>query len=285
MAFNRSTLRRMCLIPLVLLVASCGADHHQTKAVEPMLSRSSTSLKDKMLELCKEANIRTEEPTLTDMPFLMATCLSPDSKSQDFDPERPISFSDVDSRSLQFSTISDQLTVNKKSLRMYLRSQTWLQKSSTMTLARLAKKLDSGTGVDASSMECGDFTRKAYFAIRGRPTIAEDFSSAALSGFLLNLKKFNNVVDICNPIDIKIQRIGRSFLISAYTTEAANVETTLLKRGKALIFLIPHANDVYMEVIINADLYSFGVDRLMFDSALPMVGTGISKIVKYLLES
>lgn len=263
----------------------CGAEHHQMKAVEPMLNQPSLSLKEKMLELCSVAYKREQEPTFTDMPFLMATCLSPDTKSHNFDPEKPTIFSDVDSRSFQFSTLAEQLSNEKKSLRVYLRSQTWLQKSSTMTLAKLARKLEAGNGIDASKMQCGDFQQKAYFAMNGRPEIAKDFSQASLSGFLLNLKKFNKVVDICNPIDVKIQRIGRSFLISAYTTEASPITASLIKKGKALIFLIPHANDVYMEVLINAELYSFGVDRLMFDSALPMVGTGITKIVKYLIDS
>ncbi len=274
------------IAPTVLVFAfSCGAPLESADEVSGIF-QSTQTLGDKMTELCAKMGNRQQEPNLSGLEFDANECASAGYQSQDLVGLREIAFASISSKDSNLNATADQ---GEGSFNLRTRVELWLNRPLlrlvSIILPSLKDKSDSVLNGGGSAVQNQDNT-KFKIKILEKPVFDKE-SYLLVTQFELESKKSDNgLIDVRNRFTLRGELVDKKFLFATVTTnEDQPVESSLLKKAKIAVFVIPHAKDIYIDIVSNVEFHSFGVDEVMKREIIKIFGKAMKSIPELLNQA
>jgi len=271
---------------LCIGIVSCGAPLKNADEVEAMFSET-RELSDKVTTLCNALNARTEAPTLNNLRNQNEMCSNPATNYanyRDLGVDEGLEFSSVSSSSDVSSGIQDDDAL----FSVQTTSELFLNRSIlslAITLLNSLEKKAKGT-VEDNKGQSESKDKKFQIDFIGKPVFNKKEISFSMEFRMASSRAQNGQVDIDNRFIVSGRLLeNESIAIDVQTKEPGDVKNTIIRDGKIMIFIVPHAGDVYMEIATDMNYHSFGVDQVMKESILSTLGTGMKSLPELVLDA
>ncbi len=263
-------------LTLFFILLGCGAPVPSASDVDDLFSGSSASLDQKTVNLCDTLKGRDEPPSTKNLDLETAGCVLPGRAAVNYNTADKFYFTDFKS-----SDATDGETVHKA-----VRGQVWLNKN-LLDIASLVGKSMAHRG-DAKPGEI-KLPNSAAKALDGlvEPKIT------LLKAPELDIKelKFSMKLNIHvegailadHDIQFDGQVIDNMIAVTVQTTVDRPFEVSLLKNFKALVLVVPHAGDVYVDAFIDVNVNRLGLDSAVEKQISSFLATGLKSMVDGLM--
>jgi hypothetical protein len=273
---------------LALLVISlgqgCGAPTKEAKEGSSDF-QTVMNLSQKVGELCKTLEARNEAPNLSNMGLSGELCTDVDTNARDLDSigeDEELGFAAVRSDRKIFDSAPNNFGGLEALLNLQTRTELWLNRSLLGIVSTLLPQLKEKSDAPETTEEDAQFTIEKL----NEPFFDKDNMEFTLRFRLTSTRQQNGFLNISNVFDLNAKIFNNRYgAVSVETVEDAPLETSLVKTGKFLVIVVPHANDVYMDIITNLDLYSFNVDSIMKQKFLNVISNALKKIPEFLRDA
>lgn len=248
--FPTAALRAALLGVLCGLASACGAPVKSATDVAAIFSGDAVTLPAKLQGLCTLLRTRNQEPTLRNSVLTADGCNDAGAAAVNLQGLDRLLFLGLDNAQSQGTD---------KLIHFGLRSELWLNKGLLSIASSIATKLNARSGQDNKGvLSLPDGLGSAGGPIQFQVTVIEDpkIDKQTLSFSMKMNFKAAGIVDIDNNFAITAQLLDNKLAMHVKTTEDKPFETSLLKNAEALITVIPHAGDVYLDALIDANIFS-----------------------------
>lgn len=117
-----------------------------------------------------------------------------------------------------------------------------------------SKSLFAGGGATNSATGKADMNVK----VLGEPKFDPETFHFTLQLYIESLRAQNGAADIRNTFQIDGRLFDDKYIaVSIVTTEDADIKRSLINKGKFLILMVPHAQDIYIDVSLDLTFHSF----------------------------
>jgi hypothetical protein len=260
----------------------CGAPTKSAGDVAYLFSDDGRALEDKVQSLCDALADRNSPPTTDGMVFNLGSCGDDAGKSAvdlpkidrfhfvGFDPSQP--------------PAAEQL-IHKS-----VRAQVYLNKSllgfAQALSARMKEKEDGGnTGVLAlPETEAGKDGGLEAMVQREITIIEEPKLDVEELEFTMKIGlKMTGVVNIDNVIAVDGKLIDGAFGVTIRSGDDQPYEKSLIKNFSAVLLIVPHAGDVYMDLFVDLMAHNPGLGALFNTQLDSFLSTGLKAMIDGLL--
>ncbi len=285
------------LLSFALVASGCGAPLKSSDEVAPIFDKAK-SLSTKMQEICNIAISSQSEPNFNGIQFDRSNCDAAGTQSQDLKPNTEIVLAEVKTRrgnDLSVSTSNAQPAVASSStpasggsseIAVGTRLQIWLNRpllKMVQVLIPALKKRSDEMANDGSTATAQPEQSKFKIKVIGKPELDEAKMSLKLEFSIDSKKADNGTLDISNRFVVNGGLIDKKYIFATIATVSdQDVKNSLIKRGKILLFVIPHAKDIYVDVVSDMTFHSFGVDAAMQEQILKFLKKGLRMIPEFL---
>jgi hypothetical protein len=249
----------MILGSTYLLASSCGAPLKFASEVSGLFGSVQT-LPDKMTTLCSVMSERSSPPQFKDLSFAVSDCRTAGLGAQNITGAKEIFFAKQTDKKQEAKDGTSTYTAIS-------RLELWLNQPLLGLANGIIPKLkqqDQATPGQAPKFEAKPL---------GEVKFDQNSFEFAATYEVISTKQQNGVTDIRNVFQINGMLYDKSsFFMTVVTREDADVKESLIKNARIAVFAIPHASDVYIDIMSELTFHSFGVD--------PVVKAEINKTVK-----
>lgn len=262
------------LLVVAAIPFGCGAPTKKASDVVGMFQREPQKLREVASGLCEQLANATEAPSLRSVKLTSAQCMAVDEKPQELSQSKELEFVKIDQKKL----VSEQSNDPNPVLYVQTRGQVWLNHSMlglTQKLIRAIRDAEAnGTSailpnMNASAAE-SDILRLAFTEIQ--KTTLDDSGTRLNSAIELNGR---GAVTIQNVFVTEGRIFNDSIALEVNTREDSPFEKSLLKRMNAVVLIIPFGEDVYVDMVVDLHINSFGADRLVAEQVTYALAVGI----------
>ncbi len=252
----------------------CGAPTKKASDVVGMFQREPQKLREVASGLCEQLADATEAPSLRSVKLTLAQCMAVDEKPQELSQSKELEFVKIDQKKL----VSEQSNDSNPVLYVQTRGQVWLNHSMlglTQKLIRAIRNAEvNGTSailphMNASAAE-SDILRLGFTEIK--KTTIDESGTRLNSAIELNGR---GAVTIQNVFVTEGRIFNDSIALEVNTREDSPFEKSLLKRMNAVVLIIPFGEDVYVDMVVDLHINSFGADRLVAEQVTYALAVGI----------
>ena len=74
-------------------------------------------------------------------------------------------------------------------------------------------------------------------------------------------------------------RPGNAIAVTVKSTQDQPFAKSLIKNFQAVLLIIPHASDLYMDLFVDVNIYSVGFDTLVKDKIKSFLSTGLKSMI------
>ncbi len=271
-----------------LAVSGCGARLKSADAVSSNFA-SAKSLGDKVGALCTTLRERKKPPYLADIDLADDACTRAGQQAQDVKTlvakNENIGFSAIRSDGEKFSTSTTGLG-GEQTQRLQTRVELWLNRSILgivrLLLPMLKDKSKGGLLGDSAAQDDEEFKIKVI----GEPEFdAKEFKFAATIE-LTSRKEDNGQVDISNRVKVTAQLFDKQYgAATVETTEDTPKEKSFIKSAKVLLLMVPHDQDIYLDIVTDITLHSFGVNEAVKNQFLTTLSKSFMQIPNLIDEA
>ena len=269
----------LSLAALAGIASACGAPVKSSTEVASIFSGDAVSLESKLTSLCSTLRERSAEPTLK------GSLLSPD--GCDGAGAAALNLQGLDR--FQFLGLDDGKKSTDKVIHFSLRAELWLNRSLIDLAGVVGTKLKAKNGQEnKGALKLPDGLGKAGGPLQFSVNIIDE-PKIDTETFHFSMKlnfKATGIVSVDNTMIVGAQMIDGKVAAHAKTTDDMPIEKSLLKNAEALVTVIPHANDIYVDALIDANIYSpLGVaDDLLKSQAEDMISGMLKPAIDSLLN-
>lgn len=262
------------LLVSVAIPFGCGAPTKKASDVVGMFQREPQKIREVASGLCEQLADATEAPSLRSVKLTLAQCMAVDEKPQELSQSKELEFVKIDQKRF----VSEQSNDPNPVLYVQTRGQVWLNHSMlrlTQKLIRAIRDAEAnGTSailpnMNASAAE-SDILRLSFTEIQ--KTTLDDSGTRLNSSIELNGR---GAVTIQNVFVTEGRIFNDSIALEVNTREDSPFEKSLLKRMNAVVLIIPFGDDVYVDMVVDLHINSFGADRLVAEQVTYALAVGI----------
>ena len=240
-------------------VSSCGAPLKFASEVSSLFTSVQT-LPDKMTALCSVMSERSSPPQFNDISFAVSDCRTAGLGAQNVTGAKEIFFAKQTEK-------KEEATDGTSTYTSISRLELWLNQPLLGLANGIIPKLkqqDQATAGPAPKFEAKPL---------GDVKFDQNSFEFAATYEVTSSKQQNGTIDIRNVFQINGMLYDKSSIfMTVVTREDADVKESLIKNGRIIVFAIPHASDVYLDIMSELTFHSFGVD--------PVVKAEINKTLK-----
>lgn len=264
---------------LFLLVFSsflhCGAPTKTAEDVAPIF-KNGQQLGLTFSKLCLELLNRNERPNLKESSLTFNDCGSAGQHAQNLSGLQEVDFAAFDSKRLQGESSG---APNLSHISM--RNQIWLNKSLLGIAAMLADAIEKGksqgSGTQTTPISSDNGLTNAKITVT-RPFRLD--KSTKRFDAQVNLQ-VDGAVKIFQDLDIVGQILGNNVAVNVTSIADQPIEKSLFKNVKMTALVVPFASDIYLDVVLDIDLHSVGVDSLI----VKQIKTAVTNLFKKGIDS
>ncbi len=272
---RRANLQLAALMAMTLpLLSSCGARLKSADQVSGIFSGSG-SLGNKVDRLCGTLRGRTVAPYLKDIGLSNDACAKAGEQAQDLKLSTNIGFSAIRSDGQKFSTSTTGFG-GEQTQRLQTRVELWLNRNILGIVSLLLPMLN-----DKSKLNSNQPAKEEDFAVKviGEPEFDAKEFKLKLQLELSSRKDQNGQVDIFNRVEVNAQLFDKKFgAATVETLEDTPKEKSFIKSARILVLMVPHAGDIYLDIVTDMTLHSFGVDEAVKEQFLKILSDLFKKI-------
>ena len=272
--FNALT-KYLALTAGLVAVTSCGAPNKSAGDVAHLFEGSSESLQSKENALCVALQARDTAPTVKGLNIDLAGCKDAGLAALDYKK--------VDS--FHFVGLDDDInSKDEKIIHRSVRSQIWLNKSllgfASAISNQMKKKAESGGNVgevelaDSAGGKLQNIAKTKITVIKEPKFDLENFSFNAL----INLN-ISGIITGDHDIEVDGKLIDNMFAVTIKTTEDRTFKQSLLQNFTAVILIVPHASDLYMDMFVDLNIHNPGLETLVKDQIDTFLSTGLKAVI------
>jgi hypothetical protein len=265
---------------IVLLLTACGAPTRSASEVASIFEESAPTLQQKVNLLCETISRRTQPPTLEGMELNLNGCRDAGLSALDYSTIDSFYFIGLDEAS--------QKTPANEDLRMDLRSQVWLNRGMLNFALSVMKQMNKGSTDSTEELWDGKNGMKGSMKGLVKPRITEiepprlnteDFSfNTKINFFIEGLVNANNDLMIAGAL------IDKRFLgLTIKSISAPKSEDSFVKSVNALMIIVPHAGDVYVDLFASISVYNAGFETLIKNELPNALGSGLKATLDKLM--
>lgn len=272
---KRANKQLALMMAMLVLVSSCGARLKSADQVAGMFAEAK-SLGEKVDSLCTTLRGRGQAPYLKDIGLSDDACSKAGQQAQNLKllKNNAIGFSAIRSDGQKFSTSTTGLG-SDQTQRLQTRVELWLNRSILGVVSMLLPLIGKKDALAPSSTAKEDFEAKVI----GEPEFDAKTFKAKIVLELTSRKDQNGQVDINNRVVVNAQLFDKQF--GAATVESVEdmpKEKSFIKNIHVLVLMVPHASDIYLDIVTDMTLHSFGVDEAVKDQFLNTLSQAFKKI-------
>lgn len=262
---------------LIAALVSCGAPMKSADDVGSIFSDSS-SLKSKVSDFCKVLNGRTVDPNLTNIGLADSLCANAGDKYRNYDEIRGEGFLPFSEEKATGATTS--LTdANVETIGFQTRSELFLNRSLLELAQKVFSSLDQKSNDVFKNGGNADAKDNALsLKIINKPQFNKDTYEFSMEFQLISTRQQNGLVDVNNNYVVNGKVFDRKIAVSIKTTKPGDVKETIVREGKILIVMIPHAGDIYMDIATDIKYHAFGIDKVFQENVKKTLSKGLRNI-------
>ena len=254
----------------LLLTAGCGAPTKTAGDVSGLFATDATTLATKASSLCDALAGREQTPTTKGQTFQPSGCGDAGTQAQDMKKATAFNFSGLDGDGQV--TQGSGGTIHKS-----VRAQVWLNRSLLSIGGALGKKMASfggGTGeIALPSSTSGGIGSLAKTKITLTEPPKMDMSTLKF-GMKLHLS-ISGAIQAEHDIVIDGALINNAIAVTIGTTADQPLEKSLIKNFTAVIFIIPHAGDLYLDMFVDLNTNNVGLSAVFKQQLQTFLSTGL----------
>lgn len=259
------------------ILSSCGAKLQKADEVQEIFANAK-DLKGKILSLCNNVSQRQTEPTFNGISLASDFCKEPPGVQainlNELTPKESLGFAAFESSN---NSTDD---INNAVLNINTRSEVWLNHSLIGLLQSLLPKLKEKADGSGGLLKPKDGSKQQMdIKIIGDAKIDLKKLEFYVKFNLTSTKAQNGLVDISNEFIVNA-KVFEDFaaIATVQTTGDSDPKNSLLKNAKIMAVAVPHAGDVYIDIITNINLHSYGVDKIMEKEFVKMISDSLRLI-------
>jgi hypothetical protein len=257
-------------LAIALSASNCGAPTKTAGEVAGIFDGNSQALGLKMAALCNKLQARPadQQPSLQNFKITNEDCLNAGSGLQNnVSGLKEVKFDKFKAQNVVIS----QSNPNEKVQNFDIRIQLWLNKSILGIVSKFSDilKQSSQNGTTNSILPASSNSGMAA----GSELITSQITMVQPVKFDLERKEFSAVIDLkatgIANIEHRITAAGQlvdNAIALTIISDKQPYEKSLLNDIKIAAIIIPYANDIYIDVMIDANVHSIGVDGLVEDN-------------------
>lgn len=266
-------------LPIVMLLGAsmltaCGAPTKSASDVAGLFQGSGVSLQEKANSLCSALGKRTTPPMTSDLNVDLGSCADAGKAA--------VNLKEIDS--FYFQGLDKNPPSAEKVIRTSARAEVWLNKSLlglASGLSSMMKKKQGGSNTGVLSLP--DSTDGKGLQGLVTPTIevveepkmnVEDLEFSMKIRLILT-----GIVEADHIIAIDGKLIDNAIAVTVKTTEDRPFELSILQNFQAVILIIPHASDVYMDLFVDLNVHDIGAKKIFEGQIQSFLGTGLKGVI------
>ena len=264
---------------IVGLLASCGAPNKSAGEVAHLFESGSESLQSKESSLCNQLQTRDSAPTVKGLNIDLAGCKDAGLAALDYKKADSFYFVGLE---------GDTDSKDEKIIHRSVRSQIWLNKSllgfASAISNQMKKKAESGDNTgevkldDSAGGKLQNIAKTKVTVIKEPKFDLEKFSFNALINF-----KVSGVISADHDIEVDGMLIDNMFAVTIKTTEDRTFKQSLIQNFTAVILIVPHASDLYMDMFVDLNIHNPGLEALVKDQIDTFLSTGLKTTIDSLM--
>jgi hypothetical protein len=258
-----------------LLLQSCGAPTKSPADVAHIFNGKADTLQDKLSRLCESLENRSEAPYLTPLSLKAADC--------DEAGETALNFKNLDAfyfSGLEIEGVSNE--AEKKAgegvIHFTSRSQVWLGSGLVSFAASVSDQLNGKAFLgDTVSVEQSSFGGKDAQLIKPKvSTLRKPNFDKGTKEFDLALNfVLSGIVTADNDIEISGKIFDEYIAINVSTSKDAAFEKSIIQNFNFLIILVPHAQDIYVDLFLDLNVHNFGAETIVIEKLKTALSVGL----------
>ena len=263
-----------------LAVSGCGAPTKSAGDVSSLFAGSSVSLQSKESSLCDSLGSRDAAPTTKDMHIDLGGCADSGKAALDYKKISSFYFTGLDN--------PDSKSENGV-IHISARSQVWLNKSLlglASSLGGLMKKKGAGDNTGLLNLPDSADGKQISGLVTPKIEMLEE-PKMDLKTLQFSTKihlTLDGIVKADHIIDIDGKLIDNMIAVTVQTTEDADLKTSILKNFQAVIMIIPHAGDCYLDLFVDLNVNDIGASKLIKDQVSSFLATGMKGVIDSLMQ-
>ncbi len=271
--------KTIALAASIAAMSSCGAPNKSAGEVAHLFETGTDSLQTKENNLCTQLQTRDAAPTVKGLSIDLNGCRDAGLAA--------LEYKKVDG--FHFVGLEDDVSSkDEKIIHRSVRSQIWLNKSllgfASAISNQMKKKAESGgnTGEvqlsDSAANKMQNIAKTKVTIIKEPKIDLKDFSFNALINF-----NVTGVINGDHDIEIDGKLIDNMFAVTLKTTEDRTFKQSLLQNFTAVILIVPHASDLYMDMFVDLNIHNPGLETLVKDQIDTFLSTGLKAAIDSLM--
>ncbi len=271
--------KTIALAASIAAMSSCGAPNKSAGEVAHLFETGTDSLQTKENNLCTQLQTRDAAPTVKGLSIDLNGCRDAGLAA--------LEYKKVDG--FHFVGLEDDVTSkDEKIIHRSVRSQIWLNKSllgfASAISNQMKKKAESGgnTGEvqlsDSAANKLQNIAKTKITIIKEPKIDLKDFSFNALINF-----NVTGVINGDHDIEIDGKLIDNMFAVTLKTTEDRTFKQSLLQNFTAVILIVPHASDLYMDMFVDLNIHNPGLETLVKDQIDTFLSSGLKAAIDSLM--
>lgn len=261
----------LTILIMFLFLNACGAKLKKSREV----NLNSSTLTEKVTNLCNQLQTQTVEPNLQNISLSNELCTKPAGiyaqNLNDIEKNQGVSF-------VVENTIKD-INSKDKIFKLQTKTDIWVNKSLVSLLQIILPKIsDNAEGLFKNKSQQQTQDQKFTLSIIGKPQLNEQKKELQLEAEISSTLEQNGQVEILNTFKVYAKVFEQSAVAKIITTKDAEYKDSIFKKFNILAIAIPHASDIYVTILTDFDVYSFGVDKIMEHEIKKTIAEGIKSI-------
>jgi hypothetical protein len=258
--------------------AGCGAPTKSAGDVAHLFEGDGATLQAKVDQLCTTLRSRTTAPTLQNLAVDPGSCGSAGVMALDFKKIDKFAFQGVDEAG----------TGNGKLIHVAARSQVWLNKSLlgfATAVSGALKKKNGEAGVGPIEMPDSSGGKLGGLATTQLTQLVKPTFDLETLKFTTKINlKLSGIVTADHDLDIDGQLLDGAFAVTVKTTADREKTRSILKNFNALILIVPHAGDVYLDLFVDLNAYDFGIESVFREQLKAALGSGLKGAIDSVMQ-
>lgn len=260
-----------------LLIASCGAPTKSAADVGGLFNQDPVSLQEKMQSLCETLADRKKKPNLKNLKLNMNKCKDAGLAAANLREMTEFKFMGLEEK---FPEKDAEAVINRS-----VRTQLWLNRSLIAMGGILVKKLDQSkaSGTKKGKIELPEFSGTEGISGLIKPEIiileepAIDLKNMAFSTDVH--VKVKGAAEIDNEISLAGGLIDNMLAVVVASKGEQPLEKSLLHSFSAVVLIVPHAGDIYVDLFVNLNINNFGLESGVKAQISNFLGSGLKSII------
>lgn len=269
-------LQALTVVLAVTLAMGCGAPTKSASDVKSLFARDATSLEEKVTKLCKTLKARDTKPNFEDADLPVDDC-------------KDAGHAAANLRGLQKFSFVGLEDINDKDkddvIRRFVRTELWLNYSLIGMAGAIAQRMketqQAGDNKGLISLPNSEGT--SGFSDLAAPDIEiieePEFNLGAFSFSTAIRLQVTGAVTVDNTIRVNGGLIDNKLAVVIHTDGKQPIEKSLIRDFSALVLIVPHASDIYLDLFVNLNIHNVGFKGLFEERITDFLGSGLKGII------